>query len=457
MKKPIFEHIPTPDQMPNEMSPLQQTGERLNQSLREFDRQNKDLRARLSVQLRRNGELEVHIAKLEERLQFLRQQNEEIANNSLKNRERARLSEAETESIHQQLRKTEIELGELSLDYQRLREKHEQRSSQVEKRLKRFLKYRKKIQREVRPMINRLYEQNHSLLSQLQQAQYDRAITSEQKQQIASQMQRLENKHQKKILAAAALQDEIIQTYELERKQLQDLLDQRDIEVQNALAQVRYLQSFRDQYVVMENKAIAAERVRFETERKFDKKVSELRQEILRLKDEYRSEQEELAQLRTQVDRLREEKQEWSEKYFQASSHSSQVRGENQAYYVQWQESKILADKNRKQAEEWGAMNERLRQENRELRQALEQLKNPPQIPLLIPDHEVLQFTPVSSPPENKADKKTALAPTTQTKTPQFEREDLNFEDFAEIDQLIREIETGYPIQTKRRAESAAD
>ena len=59
-KKPNFEHIATPAQIPNS---LELPNDQLPQSLREFAKQNKDLTARLSVQLRRNGELELQAKK----------------------------------------------------------------------------------------------------------------------------------------------------------------------------------------------------------------------------------------------------------------------------------------------------------------------------------------------------------------------------------------------------------
>ena len=90
MDKKIFEHIATPDQIPNSIGEDRELEEVIRtNSLREFANQNKDLSARLSVQLRRNAELEAHINRLGEKIKSLKQQNEEISNNGLKNRQLA--------------------------------------------------------------------------------------------------------------------------------------------------------------------------------------------------------------------------------------------------------------------------------------------------------------------------------------------------------------------------------
>ncbi|MEC9281125.1 MAG: hypothetical protein VX642_00330 [Bdellovibrionota bacterium] len=487
MKKNIYEHIATPDQIPNTIK--EPETQDLTYSLTEFSKQNKDLTARLSVQLRRNGELELQIKKLGEVIQSLKQQNEEISNNSLKNRELAKLNAEELFQKEEAFKKAEIELGQLSIEYRQLKEKHEQRSSEVEKRLKRFVKYRKKIQREIRPLVNRLYEQNYALLQQVAEAQKDRAITVEQKQNIENQMKRLEGKHHKKILAAADLQEEIISTYEFELKQIQNLLDQRDIELTQSEEKRRYLETYRDKYVVMENKAIAAERVRFETERKYDEKISELRTYILELKEKHKQEDDDYQKQESMLEKLRVENHELSTKYFEAASKSSSVRGENQANFVQWQKEKSKNKKLSEELIEQVAKIHQLEQENTSLRLKVEKLTPPPQIPSLIPE-DLKQKEATEAKIEKNTDEsyrfndeklnlpdfieddldsesfvilseseartepleiKSPLAINEQTKAKKANADSnkLGFDEFEEIDKLIREIETGYPVRSK--------
>ncbi len=490
MKKNIYEHIATPDQIPNTIK--EPENQDLSYSLTEFSKQNKELTARLSVQLRRNGELELQIKKLSNSIQILKQQNEEISNNSLKNRELAKLNAEELFAKEEAFKKAEIELGELSIAHRQLKEKHEQRTSEVEKRLKRFVKYRKKIQREIRPLVNRLYEQNYALLQQVAEAQKDRAITAEQKQNIENQMKRLEGKHHKKILAAADLQEEIISTYEMELKQIQNLLDQRDVELSHSEEKRRYLETYRDKYVVMENKAIAAERVRFETERKYDEKISELRTYILELKEKHKQEDEDYEKQQSLIEKLRAENHELSTKYFEAASKSSSVRGENQANYVQWQKEKSKNKKLNEELLEQLARINQLEKENSKLRASVEKLSPPPQIPAALPedlissektepvaknfstdkqetysfkaddlklpdfieDDEDSESFVILSESENKVEALEINSPLAMNEKAKEEKTkidytNLGFDEFEEIDKLIREIETGYPVRTK--------
>lgn len=452
MKNNPYEHILTPDKIPNALDEdfqLEEASRSL--SLLEFSRQNKDLTARLSVQLRRNAELEAQIKKLGDRINSLRNQNEELSNNSLKNRELLKINDQEMSELREQLKQTEIELGQISLLYKNLEVTHEQGLSKTDKALRRHKRYKKRVAKWVRPLINRLATQNYALLKQLNDYKQTSTIQKEQLETERKLRENQQNKHKSTLNKAADLQDEIIMTYEAERKQLQSLLDQRDVELKDSEDRRRFLESIRDKYVHMENKAIAAERMRFEIERSYDDKISELRKEILKLKDEHQSEKEELSSTRKLLDILKQDNDELSKKYLDSASLASGARGQNQADFVQIGELKASKKSLEKQVAELKSQLNAFKEENRELRTHIDDLENPPKIPEVKPAGLVENKTAVAQlPTEEPA---MPLAPEQNDLAESFVMKDMEFEEFQEIDRLIKEIEVGYPIKAKENLE----
>lgn len=439
MKKNPFEHIATPDQIPNSISDESFQAEELRtNSMREFSNQIKDLTARLSVQIRRNSELETQVKKLAGRIINLKEQNEEISNNSLKNRQIANFHQEEMEKVNEQLKQTEIDLGQLSLLHRNLEQVHEQGLTKTDTKLRRFERYHSRIQKIVRPKINLLVEQNINLLSQLRDLKVENEINNDKFVNTKNILDREKFKQKSKLNQAADLQEEIIGTYESEFKQLRSLLDQREIELADSENRRRYLENMRDKYVVMENKAIAAERMRFEIEKKYDSKISELRSSIIELKDSHESEKKDFESQKVLLDTLKSENDELSKKYFDSATIASTARGDSQAKYIQIEQVRASKKSLEKQVLELQEQIRSQRTENKKLREELSLKQEPPKIPSILPE-EMEIITDL-----NEVNEEPVKLDNLDSK---LELSELDFEEMGEIDRLIKEIETGYPIK----------
>lgn len=453
MKNNPYEHIATPDQIPNSFSDEALENEAMRTtSLKEFAKQTKDLTARLSVQLRRNAELEAQVKKLAGRIITLKEQNEEISNNSLKNRQLAQFHEEELEKLNEQLKKTEIELGQMTLLHRNLLVTHEQGLTKTDTKLRRFERYHARINKFVRPKLNQLFDQNLSLLQKVADMQRQSSIHKDQFLNTKNILDREKKKQKSKLNQAADLQDEIISTYETELKLLQGLVDQRDVELKNSEDRRRYLEGIRDKYVVMENKAIAAERMRFEIEKKYDDKVSELRTSIIEIKDEYKSEKQEFETQRVLLEKFREENEELSKKYFDSATIATSARGQSQANFIQLEQMKASKNSLEKQVLELQSQIRAQKEENRSLRTKLDEANYNPKLPETPPkgidwmeDSEDIKEEDfqILSEPKIQINSKSS----SETISKEMKLADLDFTEMGEIDRLIKEIETGYPIK----------
>ncbi|MFK8139310.1 MAG: hypothetical protein AB8E15_13200 [Bdellovibrionales bacterium] len=432
-------NIPIPNKTPDLLSMEKVPSELLNHKVfKELISQNKDLHSRLIIHIRRNGEQEVQIKKLAKRIELLIGQNEDLSEASLQSRELAQSHQKNLEQVQFRLQEAERELGLVYNEYQEFKNKKFTEYDDLDKQINQHKNYKRRIKKYIRPLINQLVLEKIDLMKSLRSSQQSGNVNQETIQRLSEDLDRIENKSSIKINQAEELQVEIISSYEAEQRKLRDLLDLRDIELKNSENQRRKLELIRDKYVAMENKAIAADRVRFEIERTYDQRISELRSELLGLQDKYESDKTSFQEREERLDRAEDENAVLHTQVFELKTRLAKLEGTNRTDFVELEELRSFSKTKTTKLEDLEKRNLNLKEENQVLREELSLIKNPPKVPSASPS---LSKKDVG---ENSRAEERLLELQNNA-----ELKDIDFdENMTEIDRLIKEIESGYAIKT---------
>jgi hypothetical protein len=271
--------IPLPDEIP---SP---TYLHKDPATDELLKQNQDLMARLTVSLRRVGELELQLRQHQEKVQSVKSQNQAISDASLLNRELVIQKENELKQLKQILVQTEKDYAKLYALHKGDVSSFNLENEELKKSVVRLQKFKTKVQEKIKPYfqdlmakqaylqghIEELERENHLLHSKVDQFQQDKkraeAIHQDQISVVKNEWQ-IRMSHMEEILSTEREKFEHLQSKAHKMQQRLSLLENID-----------------DEYTLAKNRAIAAERGRFELERKFEEQIRRMQNTVLELKE----------------------------------------------------------------------------------------------------------------------------------------------------------------------------
>lgn len=280
MKKSISStEIPLPNEIPFPESLKK------DPATEELLTQNQDLMARLTIALRRAGDLEKDTAKLNKNILFLKEQNHYISETSLLHREQLDAKQKELTHWKEKLKSMET-------DYALLYQEHNGQTDHLHKeiqllksKLNAHQKFRRLVKEKVRPFIQSLQAKIGLQKQQIEKKEIANQMLKAEIVEInKAHSDRLEQLSEEKHIKQRELQErlsnleELLYTEEQAHKNTKNKL--KAIEAKN-----RLMQSLDDEYTIAKNRSISLERSRIETERKFELEIRKLQKVILELRE----------------------------------------------------------------------------------------------------------------------------------------------------------------------------
>jgi hypothetical protein len=271
--------IPLPDEIP---SP---TYLHKDPASDELLKQNQDLMARLTVTLRRVGELELQVRQHQEKVQSVKSQNQAISDASLLNRELLIQKENELKDLKQILAQTEKDYAKLYALHKGDINSFNIENDELKKTVIRLQKFKTKVQDKIKPYFQDLMAKQAYLQGHIEELEKENHLLHSKVDQMQQERKRIDNQHQDQLsvvnsewLIRMNHMEEILST----EREKYEYLQNRAHKMQQRLS---LLENIDDEYTLAKNRAIAAERGRFEMERKFEEQIRRMQSTVLELKE----------------------------------------------------------------------------------------------------------------------------------------------------------------------------
>jgi chromosome segregation ATPase len=259
----------------------------------ELLKQNQDLMARVTVSLRRVGELELQIRQYQEKIQHLKQQNQAISESSFLNRELTQQKEAELKSVKDILLQTEKDYAKLYTLHKGDLEAFNQENEELKKSLFRHEKFKKKIQEKIKPYFQDLLAKHAYLQNHVEELERENHLLQSRIDELLQDKKRVENTHMERIerihLEWQIRMDHMEEILSLEKEKN----DQLQNKVNKMQQRMTLLENIDDEYTLAKNRAIAAERSRFESERRFEEQIRKMQQTIIEMREKQQTQESE--------------------------------------------------------------------------------------------------------------------------------------------------------------------
>lgn len=274
--------VPLPDELPP--PPLNLLSQ--HRDLNAFDSlmaQTKDLTDRLSVQLRRNLEIEDFARKLNERNSYLELQARTLHGemNVLT------ISNSEIEKRAFDLR---AQRDQAERQYAELQTELSGRLMQLSNRVSVLSRFRDRFRRVIKPFVRELKRTMQAEREAFQMHLKELLDLREKNQSYKKQITEAYETLQEKALQAESAQRDLVETYELQISNLTSELDITKGQAESDARRVRDLESRLRQMVerqaLIENRAVVAERNIDEIRSRYDSEISERHNEVIHLTTE---------------------------------------------------------------------------------------------------------------------------------------------------------------------------
>ncbi len=270
--------IPLPNEVPppNYMTKDPATDEML--------KQNQDLLARVAVSLRRVGELELQIQQYNEKIQHLKSQNQAISDSSLLNRELVIQKENELKNIKSLLVQSEKEYAKLYSLHKGDVATFNSENEELKMTVTRLNKFKQKVQDKIKPYFQDLAAKITYLQGQAEELERENHLLQSRVGQLQQEIKKSEVTHSDNI-------DTVINEWKIRMEHMEEILclereksDQMQSKMRKMNQRMNLLDNIDDEYTLAKNRAISAERSKFESERKFEEQIRKMQQTVLELK-----------------------------------------------------------------------------------------------------------------------------------------------------------------------------
>lgn len=271
--------IPLPDEIP---SP---TYLQKDPATDELLKQNQDLMARLTVSLRRVGELELQLRQHQEKVQSIKNQNQAISDTSLLNRELVIQKENELKQLKEILVQTEKDYAKLYALHKGDLNSFNLENEELKKSVLRLEKFKTKVQDKIKPYFQDLMAKQAYLQGHIEELERENHLLHSKIDQLLQDKKRSEALQQDQINAVKS-------EWQIRMSHMEDILaterekfDHLQSKAQKIQQRLTLLENIDDEYTLAKNRAISAERSRFELERKFEEQIRKMQQTVLELKE----------------------------------------------------------------------------------------------------------------------------------------------------------------------------
>lgn len=350
-------YIPLPDEVPPPPSGMSSMPRDLN-AFDSLMAQNKDLTERLSVQLRRNLEIEDFARKLNERNSYLELQAKTLHGEmnalSIANSD----AERRCFELRDQRDQAERQFAELQSEVT-------ERLMFLSSRVRQLSKFRERVHKIVRPYVRSLKQTMQTERDAFQKHLKELLDLRDRNQEYKKQLNEAYQSLQETKSTADTLQRDLVETYELKLSNLTSELDITKGQAESDARRVRDLESRMRQLVerqaLIENRAVVAERNLEELRSKFDTETSDRQNEIIHLTTENK-------RLEVVSQSLDNAKQQLNQALTESQTDLNAISDRYSGLQILWEETLKRAQEAEEQIQSLKKINQELSQNLRERR-----------------------------------------------------------------------------------------
>lgn len=367
-----------------------------NSVIEELIHQNKDLLARLNVNLRRNGELEVRLKKSIAHKQSLQKQNEQMSDSKLASIEKNQILNTEILKLKKKLedfysyykQQSQINSNE-NLQF------HEQFNLQ-QNRLNALIRYRKRVKQYIHPLFKKLkFDLKKSTIEKenYENREFElKELIRELSLKVKKQNIKLHEDRTDLKLHLEQRETEL----QLEIEQLKSSRNLLTKELCKQQKKVQRLEGIQQHISFAENRAITAERERFAAEKTFSTKLLKMQEEVAKLKGEHGLEIQKNNLSNKYNSEIQQEYDQAKISITKLMAETGVLRAEKSQLLKENQELKYRENSTRGLYEENLQRLEKLKFENKKLHEKLKQLtlkdKIPTEAPIKLLTEKCLQY-----------------------------------------------------------------
>ncbi|MCB0348017.1 MAG: hypothetical protein KDD37_04240 [Bdellovibrionales bacterium] len=268
----------------------------------EMLKQNQDLMARVAVSLRRVGELELQLMQYNEKIQHLKNQNQSISDSSLLNRELVIQKENELQALKMTLAQTEKDYAKLYSLHTGDLASFNSENEALKKSVASLSKFKQKVQEKIKPYFQDLAAKISYLQGQAEELERENHLLESRIAQLQQAAKATEKANSERIEA-------INNEWKIRMEHMEEILciereksDQMQSKMHKMNQRMNLLENIDDEYTLAKNRAISAERARFELERKFEEQIRKMQQTVIELKNKTQQQDMEKRLLQQKLD-----------------------------------------------------------------------------------------------------------------------------------------------------------